>query len=85
MVVVVVISAGLSDFHDLVKAKSKQIIYYRDYKNVDDQVFQDDLTSNLRVDVQNKTFLKSQTTFLDVLEKHAPFKNEMFVPMKYTI
>ena len=56
----------------IVKAKSKQIIY-RDYKNFDHQVFKDDLTSNLRVDVQNKTkFLKFQSTFLDVPEKHVP-------------
>ena len=89
-----VISAGLSDFHEMiltvlkttiVKAKSKQIIY-RDYKNFDHQVFKDDLTSNLGVDVQNKNnFLKFQSTFLDVLEKHALSKNEMFVPMKYPI
>ena len=78
-----VISAGLSDFHKMilavlkttiVKAKFKQIIY-RDYKNFDHQVFKDDLTSNLRVNVQNRTnFLKFQSTFLDILEKHAPVK-----------
>ena len=35
--------------------------------------FKDDLTSNLRVDVQNKiNFLKFQSTFLDTFEKHAP-------------
>ena len=61
----------------IVKAKSKQIIY-RDYKNFDHQVFQDDLTSNFRVDVQNKTnFLKFQSTFFDVLEKHAPLKKNV--------
>ena len=78
-----VISAGLSDFHEMiltvlkttiVKAKSNQIIY-RDYKNFDHQVFKDDLTSNLKVDVQNKSnFLKFQSTFLDVLDKHPPVK-----------
>ena len=58
----------------IVKAKSKQIIY-RDYKNFVHEVFKDDLTSNLLVDVQNKTnFLKFQSSFLDILEKHAPVK-----------
>ena len=48
---------------------------YRDYKKFDHQVFKDDLTSNLRVDVQNITnFLKFPSTFLDILEKHAPVK-----------
>ena len=78
-----VISPGLSEFHKMiltvlkttiVKAKSKQIIY-RDYKKFDHQVFKDDLTSNLRVDIQNITnFIKFQSTFLHILEKHAPVK-----------
>ena len=60
-----VISAGLSDFHEMiltvlkttiVKAKANYLLYY---KNFDHQVFKDDLTSKLKVDVQNKTnFLK---------------------------
>ena len=45
-----------------------------DYKNFDHQVFKDDLASNLRVDVQNKTnFLKFQSTFLNIL---APVKKQ---------
>ena len=45
-----------------------------------------DLASNLRANVQDKTnFLKFQSTFLSVLEKHALSKSEMLVLMKYPI
>ena len=81
--ILTVISTGISDFHvmiltvlktTIVKAKPKQI-FYRDYKNYDDRIFKDDLKRNLSADAENKrNFQQFQTTFLDVLEKHAPIK-----------
>ena len=37
----------------IVKAKPNQIIYH-DYKNYDDCIFKDDLTSNLNADAKNQ-------------------------------
>ena len=80
MYIYIVISVGLSDFHKMivtvlkttiVKGESKQIIY-RDFKNYDDRMFQDDLVSNTNADAENKINFKNfQATFLDVGESGA--------------
>ena len=58
----------------IVKRKPNQIIY-RDFKKFDDQNFRNDLIRKLNNDAEIKiNFQKFQTTFLEILEKHAPTK-----------
>ena len=72
---------GLSDFHKMavtvlkstyVKAKPKEI-HYRDYKGFNETSFKDDLRESLS---RNKieSYTDFETTFLRVLDKHAPIK-----------
>ena len=76
--------AGISDFHKLVltvlkisftKNKPKEIVY-RDYKNFDSFLFNDELKDVLELDKINlcTTFEK---LFLKALDKHAPVKKKV--------
>jgi len=75
------ISTGLSDFHKMVvtvlKTKfSKQkprLVYYRDYKNFSNEIFERDFKQKMHACTSYETFEK---LFLEVLEVHAPQKTK---------
>ena len=76
--------AGISDFHKLVltvlkisftKNKSKEIIY-RDYKNFDSFLFNDELKNVLELDKINSCAMFDKL-FLKALDKHAPVKKKV--------
>ena len=50
------------------------LIKYRDYKNFNSQVFRDELKYNLSAMVDKTCYDTFETTFKDILEKHAPIK-----------
>ena len=71
------ICSGLSDYHKMVvtvlkntfrKSKPKEI-FYRTYKNFDNEKFKSDLRSNLE-----ENYSDFENIFLRTLELHAPFK-----------
>ena len=72
---------ALSDFHKLVlpifkttftKSKAKKIIY-RDFKNFNEQCFNNDLCTELPI----KSYGSFENIFLNTLNKHAPIKQTM--------
>ena len=76
--------AGISDFHKLVltvlkisftKNKPKKIIY-RDYKNFDSFLFNDELENVLELDKINSCTM-FEKLFLKGLDKHAPVKKKV--------
>ena len=79
------VSTGLSDFHDMIvtvlkttvpKAKPK-VVHYRDYKKFTDENFRNELRQRL----SNQTitnYKMFEVVFLEVLNKHAPFKKKVF-------
>ena len=76
--------AGISDFHKLVltvlkisftKNKPKEIIY-RDYKNSDSLLFNDELKNVLKLDKINSCIM-FEKLFLKALDKHAPVKKKV--------
>ena len=79
------VSTGLSDFHDMIvtvlkttvpKTKPK-VVHYRDYKKFTDENFRDELRQ--RLSNQPITNYKMfEDIFLEVLNKHAPFKKKVF-------
>ena len=81
-----VISAGISDFHEMivtvlkttiVKGKPRQILY-RDYKNFTKLVFNKNLASKINATTDNRTnFKQFQQIFLEELEKQAPIKKKI--------
>ena len=80
----ITVFAGISDFHKLVltvleinftKNKPKETIY-RDYKNFDSFLFNDEVKNVLDLDKIN-SFAMFEELFLKVLEKHAPVKKKV--------
>ena len=78
------ISTGLSDYHKLivtvlktsfVKAEAKEILY-RNYKNFDNTIFKTELQNKLD-SINNCNYLQFETTFMTMLETHAPFKKKI--------
>ena len=77
-------STGLSDFHNMSvtvlkctfkKTKPKEILY-RDYRNFIENDFRDELRMKLERD-EIKEYERFETIFLNVLNKHAPYKNKI--------
>ena len=80
----ITVFAGISDFHKLVltvlkinftKNKPKEIIY-RDYKNFDSFLFNDEVKNVLDLDKIN-SYAMFEELFLKVLDKHAPVKKKV--------
>ena len=76
-------NCGLSDYHNMISFQlkgylpkiKKEFIWYRSYKNFDNEQFIDDLRSvnfeNLTsVDDVNKAYSNFQSAFVDVIDKH---------------
>ena len=66
-------------FKGYVPQIKKEFIWYRSYKNFDNEKFIDDLRSvnfeNLTsVDDVNKAYSNFQAAFVDVIDKHIPMK-----------
>ena len=77
-------STGLSDFHNMsvtvlkstfTKTKPKEILY-RDYRNFIENDFRDELRMKLERD-EIKEYERFETIFLNVLNKHAPYKKKI--------
>ena len=77
------IGTGISDFHKMVitimkvfyKKQKPKIIQCWSYKNVDNQVFQGELNSELlKIDINNAELSEFTEIFLSILHKHAPRK-----------
>ena len=80
----ITVFAGISDFHKLVltvlkinftKNKPKETIY-RDYKNFDSFLFNDEVKNVLDLDKIN-SFAMFEELFLKILDKHAPGKKKV--------
>ena len=81
-----VISAGISDFHEMivtvlkttiVKGKPRQILY-RDYKSFTKLVFKKNLTGKLNATTDSRMdFKQFRQIFLEELEKQAPIKKKI--------
>ena len=78
------VSTGLSDFHNMsvtvlkstfTKTKPKEILY-RDYRNFIENDFRDELRMKLEID-EIKEYERFETIFLNVLNKHAPYKKKI--------
>ena len=80
----VAVSNRLSDFHEKVitvkkisfKKHSPIADNYRDYKYFDRTKFKNNLNKKLNEGISNYELL--ETTFIEVLNKHAPLKKEIF-------
>ena len=78
-----VISNGLSDFHKMVITVMKMSFkkhspierHYRDYKNFDRTKFKNNLNEKLSEGISN--YESFETTFIEVLNKHAPLKKKL--------
>ena len=80
-----VVATGISDFHKIIltifrttftKRKPKEILY-RDYKNLNVSSFNDDLQRELNKFSNNIiSFENFETTFLKILNNHAPMKKK---------
>lgn len=76
------IASGLSDFHKMVltvfktkfEKQKPKIIYYRSYKNFNEDQFKSDLRGHSHLCTSNEIFEK---VFLEVLEVHAPLKQKV--------
>ena len=77
------ITTGLSDFHKMVITVMKMTfqknppkeIYYRNYKNFEQEIFKDEITNNLNGQVNFcETF---EQIFVSTLDKHASFKKKV--------
>ena len=72
----IAVSNGLSDFHKMVITVQR---YYRDYKHFDRTKFKKNLNEKLSEGISNyKSF---ETTFIEVLNKHAPLKKRNFLEL----
>ena len=80
----ITVFAGISDFHKLVltvlkinftKNKSKEIIY-RDYKNFDSFLFNEEVKNVLELDKIN-SYAMFEKLFIKVFDKHAPLKKKI--------
>ena len=76
---------GISDFHKMVitvmnvfyKKQKPKIIQYRSCKNLDNQVFQRELNSELlKIDSNNAELSEFTEMFLSILDKHTPKKQK---------
>ena len=78
-----VISNGLSDFHKMVITVMKMSFkkhspierHYRDYKNFDRTKFKNNLNEKLSEGISN--YESFETTFIEVLNKHAPLRKKL--------
>ena len=86
------VSTGLSDFHNMSvtvlkstfkKTKPKEILY-RDYRNFIENDFRDELRMKLERD-EIKEYERFETIFLNVLNKHAPYKKKILKSQSTTI
>ena len=77
------LDTGLSDYHKMVitvlktsfqKAKPKEF-YYRDYRNLNREDFKIELQNKLNNNVASYELFEK--LFLEVLDKHAPFKSRI--------
>ena len=80
-----VIETGLSDFHKLTitvlktsfRKKPPKVIQYRNYKKFSHTKFRDELEYSLnRVNIYNILNDQFVTTFMDILNRHAPVKQK---------
>ena len=80
----IAVTNGLSDFRKMVVTVMKMSFkkhspierHYRDYKYFDWTKFKNNLNKNLSKGISNdKSF---ETTFIEVLKKHAPLKKKLF-------
>ena len=77
-----VISDGLSDFHKMVITVMKMSFkkhslverHYRDYKYFDQTKFKNNLNEKLNEGISNYELF--ETTFIEVLKKHAPLRKK---------
>jgi hypothetical protein len=77
-------NCDLSDYHNMISFQlkgyvpkvKKEFIWYRSYKNFDNEKFIDDLNfeSLTSVDDVNKAYSNFQSEFVDVIDKHIPMK-----------
>ena len=77
------VETGLSDFHKMVvtvlkasfEKQGPNVVNYRDYRNFRDDVFRQDLQTELaNLDLQRLTYTSFQDAYLRILDKHAPMK-----------
>ena len=77
------LDTGLSDYHKMVitvlkasfqKTKPKEF-YYRDYRNLNREDFKIELQNKLNTNVASYELFEK--LFLEVLDKHAPFKSKI--------
>ena len=81
----VVLESGLSDFHKLVvsvlksyfKKEDPKVIYYRDYKYFDNEMFSNELENELKK-IRSLTLNYDifKNVCMDVINKHAPLKRK---------
>ena len=72
------ISNGFSDFHEMVITVMKHSPierHYRDYKYFDRSIFKNNLNEKLSEGISNYESL--ETTFIEVLDKHAPLRKKL--------
>ena len=79
----IAVSNGLSDFHKMVITVMKMSFkkhspierHYRDYKYFDRSKFKNNLNEKLSEGISN--YESFETTFIEVLNKHAPLKKKL--------
>ena len=79
----IAVTNGLSDFHKMVITVIKMSFekhspierHYRDYKYFDRTKFKNNLNENLSKGISN--YESFETTFIEVLKKHAPLKKKL--------
>ena len=76
-----VMETGISDFHKMVitvlkifyKKLKPKIIYYRNYKSFNANLFKEELNEELlSIDNNNAELVEFTSTILSILDKHAP-------------
>ena len=70
------VCSGLSDCHKLVSSVLKRQITYRDYERFDSLKFNNELKNVLTIENIDNC-IKFDGKFLEVLDKHAPFKRKL--------
>ena len=81
----VVLESGLSDFHKLVvsvlksyfKKEDPKVIYYRDYKYFDNEMFSNELENELKkIGSLTLNYDIFKNVCMDAINKHAPLKRK---------
>ena len=83
----IAVTNGLSDFHKMVITVIKMSFekhspierHYRDYKYFDRTKFKNNLNEKLSEGISN--YESFETTFIEVLNKHAPLKKRNFLEL----